>query len=99
MGSTDGSGTGPTRPGVWAIWAVDQRALEARLIATFDAHGPALAALLELQAASAWADRRLVLTSRPGRGHARLPVQRVDADLALASCLVGCADGRRHVRA
>lgn len=99
MGSTGGSAPSDRSNGPWVIWAVDPGTLDAHLVETFEAHGPALAALIELQASSAWSDHRLVLTSRPTAGQARLPVQRVDDALAWASCLVECADGRRHVRA
>lgn len=99
MGSIGGSHPSDRSDGQWLIWAVDPGILDARLVQTFDAHGPALAALIELQASPAWSDHRLVLTSRPTAGQARLPVQRVDDALAWASCLVECADGRRHVRA
>lgn len=99
MGSTPRADPADRSKGLWVIWAVAPQSLEARVVETFRAHGPALAALIELAGSSVWADHRLVLTSRPPAGQARLPVQRVDDTLAWASCLVECADGRRHVRA
>lgn len=99
MGSESCPDPADRSEGLWALWAVAPQSLDARLVETFEAHGPALAALIELAGDPAWADHRLVLTSRPTGGQARLPVQRVDDALAWASCLVGCADGRRHVRA
>lgn len=99
MGCDAASGPGDPRHGPWVIWAVDPQALDAHLVATFEDHGPALAALLDLQASSTWAAHRLVLTSRGSTTSGSLPVQRIDDAMAWASCLVECADGRRHVRA